>query len=66
VAKIPGLADVHVHNQPTARDYAADLTAPRRRKLGLTETDVANSVLVSLSLDHPWVAQSWSARQNHG
>jgi multidrug efflux pump subunit AcrB len=49
MAKIPGLADVHISQ---VLDYPAlkvDVDRSRAAKLGMSERDVANSVLISLS-----------------
>jgi multidrug efflux pump subunit AcrB len=49
IRKIPGATDVHLHqvmNVPTLR---IDVDQTRARELGLTQQDVSNSVLVSLS-----------------
>jgi multidrug efflux pump subunit AcrB len=49
IAKIPGIADVHIHqitDQPTLR---LDVDRIMASQLGLTQQNVANSVLVSLS-----------------
>jgi multidrug efflux pump subunit AcrB len=49
IARIPGIADVHIHqitDQPTLR---LDVDRVMASQLGLTQQSVANSVLVSLS-----------------
>jgi CzcA family heavy metal efflux pump len=49
IAKVPGIADVHIHqitDQPTLR---LDVDRVMASQLGLTQQNVANSVLVSLS-----------------
>ena len=46
---IPGAVDVHLHQVVNAPELHVDVDRTRAAELGLTQRDVANSVLVSLS-----------------
>src|SRR5882672_11362638 len=49
MAKIPGIADVHLHQMTDRPDLRLDVDRILASELGLTQQDVAGSVLVSLS-----------------
>jgi len=49
VAKIPGAADVHLHQPLDVPELKIEVDRTRASELGLTQNDVASSVLVSLS-----------------
>jgi multidrug efflux pump subunit AcrB len=49
IAKIPGVADVHLHQITDRPDLHLDVDRVMASELGLTQQDVAGSVLVSLS-----------------
>ena len=49
VSKIPGAADVHLHQPLDVPELKIDVDRTRAAELGLTQSDVASSVLVSLS-----------------
>src|SRR5439155_22798597 len=49
IRKIPGAKDVHLHQVMNVPKLHIDVDQTRARELGLTQQDVANSVLVSLS-----------------
>ncbi len=49
VARIPGAVDVHLHQELGAPALRIDVDRAEASQQGLTERDVANSVLVSLS-----------------
>jgi multidrug efflux pump subunit AcrB len=49
VAKIPGAVDVHVHQVVNAPALFVNVDRTRAQQLGLTQTNVANNLLVSLS-----------------
>src|SRR6202011_4953766 len=65
MAKIPGLADVHVQQITDRRDLQLDVDRTEAAQLGLTESDVANSVLVSLSSTSQVSPNYWVNPQNH-
>src|SRR6185369_5572626 len=49
LARIPGAVDVHMHQVIDAPELRFDVDRTRAIQLGLTQRDVANSLLVSLS-----------------
>jgi multidrug efflux pump subunit AcrB len=49
IAEIPGAVDVHVHQEVTYPTMLVNVDRSRARQLGLTQQDVANSMLISLS-----------------
>ncbi len=49
IAKVPGIADVHLHQITDVPDLRLDVDRIMASELGLTQQDVAGSVLVSLS-----------------
>jgi multidrug efflux pump subunit AcrB len=49
IAQIPGIADVHIHQITDAPTLRVDADRIMASQLGLTQQDIANSVLVSLS-----------------
>jgi multidrug efflux pump subunit AcrB len=49
LARIPGAVDVHMHQVVDAPELRFDVDRTRAGQLGLTQRDVANSLLISLS-----------------
>src|SRR3989442_1860321 len=49
IAKVPGIADVHLHQMTDRPDLRLNVDRIMASELGLTQQDVAGSVLVSLS-----------------
>src|SRR6267143_5591285 len=49
IAKVPGTADVHLHQMTDRPDLRLNVDRIMAAQLGLTQQDVAGSVLVSLS-----------------
>jgi multidrug efflux pump subunit AcrB len=49
VAAIPGTVDVHLHQQVTYPTMQVNVDRSRARQLGLTQQDVAQSMLISLT-----------------
>jgi CzcA family heavy metal efflux pump len=49
IAKIPGIVDAHVHQITSAPRLHLDVDRTRSIELGLTQRDVANNILVTLS-----------------
>jgi len=49
IAKIPGAVDVHVHQVVNAPALSVSVDRTRAEQIGLTQQDVANNVLISLS-----------------
>ena len=57
MAKIPGIADVHIHQITDYPTLRLDVDRVMASELGLTQQNVTGSVLVSLSSHHPGDAQ---------
>ena len=49
VAAIPGAVDVHIHQQVTYPTLQVDVDRTKAREIGLTQQDVAQSTLISLT-----------------
>ena len=49
IAKVPGIADVHLHQMTDGPDLRLNVDRIMASELGLTQQDVSGSVLVSLS-----------------
>jgi len=49
IARIPGAADVHIHQVLDAPELRINVDRVKAGQLGLTQRDVANSMLISLS-----------------
>jgi multidrug efflux pump subunit AcrB len=49
IAKIPGAADVHVHQVVDAPELRVNVDRTKAGQIGLTQRDVANSLLISLA-----------------
>ncbi len=64
IAKLPGLADVHLHQITDRRDLQVDVDRVEASQLGLSENDVASSMLVSLSSTSQISPNYWVNPQN--
>ncbi len=60
MARIPGAADVHLHQVVNTPSLLVNVDRSRAAELGLTQRDVANSVLVSLSSSAVVAPNYWS------
>src|SRR5258705_10036215 len=60
MTRIPGAADVHLHQVVNAPSLQVNVDRSRAVELGLTQRDVANSVLVSLSSSTVVTPNYWS------
>jgi len=49
IAAIPGAVDVHIHQQVTYPTLQVNVDRSKARQVGLTQSDVANSMLISLT-----------------
>jgi CzcA family heavy metal efflux pump len=49
IAAIPGAVDVHIHQQVSYPTMQVNVDRSKARQVGLTQQDVANSMLISLS-----------------
>jgi multidrug efflux pump subunit AcrB len=59
VKRIPGAVDVHLHQVPNYPDLQVDVDRSKADVLGLTQRDVANSLLVSLSSSGQTAPNFW-------
>ncbi len=59
VARIPGAVDVNVHQLVDAPQFDVDMDRQRAIQLGLTASDVANSLLISLSSSGQTARNYW-------
>ncbi len=64
VARIPGAVDVNVHQLVDAPQFNIDMDRQRAIQLGLTASDVANSLLISLSSSGQTARNYWVNPQN--
>lgn len=64
VAKVPGAVDVCVHQIVDAPQFVMDVDRTRANQLGLTQRDVSNSVLVSLSSSFQVAPNFWLNTHN--
>ncbi len=60
MARIPGAVDVHLHQVTNAPSLQVNVDRSRAAELGLTQRDVANSMLVSLSSSSVVTPNYWS------
>jgi multidrug efflux pump subunit AcrB len=60
MSRIPGAADVHLHQVVNAPSLLVNVDRSRAAELGLTQRDVANNVLVSLSSSSVVSPNYWS------
>ena len=59
VSLVPGAADVHIHQEVNYPDVRVDIDRNRASQLGLTQRDVANSLLISLSSSGQIAPNQW-------
>ncbi len=59
VSLIPGAADVHVHQQVAYPEIRVNVDRTKAGQVGLTQRDVANSVLISLSSSGQTAPNQW-------
>jgi len=64
LARIPGAVDVHVHQVVDAPELRFNVDRTRAVQLGLTQQDVANSLLISLSSNMQLAPNYWINPQN--
>ncbi len=64
IAKIPGAADVHVHQVVDAPELRLNVDRSKAGQIGLTQRDVANSLLISLSGSGQVAPNQWLNWQN--
>ncbi|MDR3402352.1 MAG: efflux RND transporter permease subunit [Chthoniobacter sp.] len=64
IAKIPGAVDVHLHQLVHGPDLRVDVDRTRAQQIGLTQRDVAGTMLVSLSSSGQNAPNFWLNFQN--
>src|SRR5437867_7806174 len=60
MARVPGAADVHLHQVANAPSLLVNVDRSRAAELGLTQRDVANNILVTLSSSAVVSPNYWS------
>ncbi len=64
VALIPGAVDVHVHQEVSYPEVRIKVDRSKANQVGLTQRDVANSLLISLSSSGQVAPNQWLNSQN--
>jgi multidrug efflux pump subunit AcrB len=64
LAQIPGAVDVHLHQVVDAPELRFNVDRTRADQMGLTQQDVANSLLISLSSNMQLAPNYWINPQN--
>jgi CzcA family heavy metal efflux pump len=64
VAQIPGAVDVHVHQEVSHPEVRINVDRTKANQVGLTQRDVANSLLISLSSSGQVAPNQWLNPQN--
>ncbi|HMD47627.1 MAG TPA: efflux RND transporter permease subunit, partial [Bryobacteraceae bacterium] len=64
IAQIPGAADVHVHQVVNAPELRINVDRTKAGQIGLTQRDVANSMLISLAGSGQVAPNQWLNWQN--
>ena len=64
IARIPGAVDVHVHQVVDAPELRINVDRVKAGQMGLTQRDVANSMLISLSGSGQVAPNQWLNWQN--
>jgi CzcA family heavy metal efflux pump len=64
IAQIPGAVDVHVHQEVAAPELDINVDRSRAQQVGLTQRDVASSMLISLSGSFQTAPNQWVNPQN--
>ena len=64
VARIPGAADVHLHQVVDAPELRVNVDRTRAEQVGLTQRDVANTLLTSLSSSSQTAPNYWLSPEN--
>ncbi len=59
VTQIPGAVDVHIHQQVHAPEVRVNVDRTKAGQIGLTQRDVANSLLISLSSSGQTAPNFW-------
>jgi len=64
ITRIPGAVDVHLHQQIHGPDLRVNVDRTRAQQIGLTQRDVANTMLISLSSSGQSAPNFWLNFQN--
>jgi multidrug efflux pump subunit AcrB len=64
IAQIPGAVDVHLHQLVHGPDLRVNVDRTRAQQIGLTQRDVANTMLISLSSSGQSAPNFWLNFQN--
>jgi multidrug efflux pump subunit AcrB len=64
IAAIPGAVDVHIHQQVSYPTMLVDVDRDKARQIGLTQQDVAQSMLISLSGSLQTAPNQWLNPKN--
>ncbi len=64
IAGIPGAVDVHIHQQVSYPSMLVDVDRDKARQIGLTQQDVAQSMLISLSGTSQTAPNEWLNPKN--
>jgi CzcA family heavy metal efflux pump len=64
IAQIPGAVDVHVHQQVSAPELDINVDRSKAQQVGLTQRDVASSMLISLSGSQQTAPNQWLNPEN--
>jgi multidrug efflux pump subunit AcrB len=64
IARIPGAVDVHIHQVINAPAFKVNVDRTRADQLGLSQRDVANNLLISLSGSAQAAPNFWLSPQN--
>jgi multidrug efflux pump subunit AcrB len=64
IARVPGAVDVHLHQVVDVPEIRFNVDRTRADQLGLTQKDVANSLLISLSSSSQILPNYWINPQN--
>jgi CzcA family heavy metal efflux pump len=64
ISAVPGAVDVHIHQQIAYPQVDVEVDRSKANQLGLTQKDVANSMLISLSSSGQLAPNQWLNPQN--
>jgi multidrug efflux pump subunit AcrB len=64
IAQIPGAVDVHIHQQVAAPELDVNVDRSKAQQVGLTQRDVATSMLISLSGSQQTAPNQWLNPEN--
>ncbi len=59
VRKVPGVVDAHIHQERSRPQFNVNVDRAKAQQLGLTQRDVAQSVLISLSGSYMAAPNQW-------